>query len=169
MLAHVDDVVSESLLKLTTRAIRTCPSTAAIPALLRKIVGNEAVDLLRRPWAKQQQKEAVENPAVEMGIVSAADFLNPADDGIENLDRLRGQLAEWMRLDVFDLEVLVQRLVQALPLTAFDEMLLRDHILGGQTQAEFAERNGCPLGRVGRRTMELLLRIRRLHDRRIFL
>jgi len=165
LLAHVEDLASTALTKLANRAIHRCPSESAIVPYLCRIIGDEAVNLLRRPWARQHQRETDQAmaPAQDAGMGQV--IPNPADGGVDNRERLWEQVAEQFGLAAPDLEAVVHRLVEALRLSQFDEALLREHVVGGITQAQFAERHGCPMGRVGRRTSELLLKIRRWFGR----
>lgn len=165
LLAHVEDLASTALTKLANRAIHRCPSESAIVPYLCRIIGDEAVNLLRRPWARQHQRETDQAMAPAQDAGMGQDIPNPADGGVDNRERLWEQVAEQFGLAAPDLEAVVHRLVEALRLSQFDEALLREHVIGGITQAQFAERHGCPMGRVGRRTSELLLKIRRWFGR----
>lgn len=165
LLAHVEDLASIALTKLANRAIHRCPSESAIVPYLFRIIGDEAVNLLRRPWARQHQREADQPMAPAANPGTGEEVLNRTDEGVDNRERLLEQVAEHFNLEAPDHDVIVQKLVEALRLSQFDEALLREHAIGGITQAQFAERHGCPMGRVGRRTSELLLRIRRWFGR----
>jgi len=95
LLTHVEELASVALIQLTTRAIHRCPSVDAIVPFLCKIVKHEAVNLLRRPWARQQQQEIALGETVEEAGAIVADAPGAAT---ENLDRLRSHIADWMRL-----------------------------------------------------------------------
>ncbi len=154
-----EDVASAALSELALRAISRCPDASLIVAFVRTLVHHKAADLcrtkmtLKRGGADNRQEQEYEQPGqspMEIAVLAHTD----------NVDRLRDQVAERLQIEDFALEKVVEVLESALAMTSFDKALLREHIVGGLTQAEFAETVQCPLGRVGRRKGLLLKKIR---------
>lgn len=132
----VEDVAEQVLKELVHKAIHRCHSEAMIVPMLRTIAQDRAIDCRRRFWA-----QLVDHPD--------QDLFDPADQRLEEVRRLMERLAERLHMDG-DLMAILESLVKGARLNLLEEALLREHIIEGYTQQEFADRYGIALGSVGR-------------------
>lgn len=147
-----EDVAEKALHELMHRAIQRCHSASAVPSMLRRISFDRARDHRRRFWAR-----FVEHPD--------QDLFDPPDDWERTARSRLEHLQERLRLDG-DLAAILDALTEGADLNALEEAVLREHIVRGDTQEEFADSHGVPLGSVGNVKGRLLEKIRRFLDGR---
>ena len=133
---YVEDVAGDALSELAIKAIHRCHGVGMIVPMLRKIGRNRATDRRRRFWERfvtAQSDDLFEHPDESQSAIS------------ERMERV----SEGLHLDG-NLDSILQALVDNAELNLLEEGLLREHIVAGLTQQEFAERYNIPLGSVGR-------------------
>jgi len=120
---HVDDVASEALITLQRRGILRCRTIQDIVPLLRKIAIQEVVNFLRRHWARREVLLPENEGGDELPLNEREEV--PPEDGEDNLQRLKDQIAECLHLHGFDLETFLSFLVTIAELNLLQEALLR--------------------------------------------
>ena len=148
----VEEVTEQVLVELSQRAIHRCHSNRMIVPVLRKVARDRAIDRRRRFWAR-----LVDHPD--------QDLFDPADQRLEEVRRRMERLAELLHMDG-DLDAILESLVVGAGLNLLEEALLREHIIEGFTQQEFADRHGIALGSVGRIKDSVRRKIDRLFGER---
>lgn len=149
--ADVPVVANESLRLLLTGSILTCHTIGNIKPLLATIAERQAINFLREAFRRRARSLDDELP----GIQRRAD-----EAGGDPMEILGDLLAEGLGLDAFALQRIVDCLIERGRLTVVEQHLLKEHIIEGCTQAEFAEQHGIPLQGVGGRKERLLNKIR---------
>lgn len=146
----VRNVARVSLEKLFTRAIHTCRSIDSVRPMLAKIARRKAINFLNDAFTRRAVQLGDELP----GIHGQVD-----DPEVDPLAVLGDLLANGLGLDAFALQPVVDYVIEHAGLTVVEEHLLKEHILEGCTQQEFAERHGIPLQGVGGRKNRLTAKI----------
>jgi RNA polymerase sigma factor (sigma-70 family) len=142
----VEDVAEQVLVELVHNAIHRCHRAGMIVPVLRKVAWDRAIDRRRRFWA-----QLVDHPD--------QDLFDPADQRLEEVRRRMEHVAERLHMDG-DLNAILESLVSDARLNLLEEALLREHILEGSTQQEFADRLGIALGTVGGIKASVIRKIR---------
>jgi DNA-directed RNA polymerase specialized sigma24 family protein len=148
---EVSAVANDSLKLLLTRAIQTCHSIDSIKPLLAKIARRQAINFLNDAFRVRARCLDDELPGIESRTDEA---------GGDPVDILGDLLADGLGLDGFALQRVLDYLLEQAELTVIEQHLLNEHILGGCTQAEFAERYRIPLQGIGGRKERLIEKIR---------
>lgn len=149
--ADVPAVANDATRLLLTRAIQTCHSIDSIKPLLAKIARRQAVNFLNEAFRARALSLDDELPGIE----------NRGDEsGVDPLQVLGDLLADGLGLDAFALQRVLDFLLEQAELTVIEQHLLKEHILEGCTQADFAGRHRIPLQGIGGRKDRLLEKIR---------
>ena len=144
---YVEDVAADALSELMHRAIHRCHGTGMIVPMLRTIGKNRAKDRLRRFWER-------------FAVPQTDDLLEPADETQAAIRQRMEYLSDRLHLDG-DLAAILDALVDNAELNLLEQAVLREHIVDGLTQQEFADRYGIPLGTIGRLKKNALTKVRR--------
>lgn len=144
-------VACESVRLLFTRAIFGCYSIDKIRPLLATIAERRAINFLNDPFRRRATPLEDELP----GIQQRAD-----GEEVDPLEVLGDLLANGLGLEAFALPPVVDYIVKHAGLTVVEEHLLKEHILEGCTQQEFADRHRIPLKGIGGRKDRLIQKIR---------
>lgn len=146
----VEGVAADALITLSEKAIHRCRTVEGIVPLLRKIAHDAAVAFLRRPRVRHEVRAPEDEEIAEV----------PRQDYEPNFQRLMDEIAERLHLECFDEEAFIHFLVREAELNLLEEALLREHILDGCTQQEFADKYGLSVRGIGGRKGRLLRKIR---------
>lgn len=151
---HVEDVAANAVRELWKKGIRNCRSVDDIvPLLRRRIALQESAKFLRKAWTRRELLRDEGEDAEEKGPVE----INDAED----VKRMIDELVERLHLGGFDLERLLAVLVTGAELDYLEQALLREHVVGGCTQQDFADRNALPVNGIGGRKHRILRKLRR--------
>jgi RNA polymerase sigma factor (sigma-70 family) len=142
---YVEDVTSQALIKFV-RAVSRCAVESRLLPLLLKISRDEAISFLRRAASREIATDQVPE-------------LPPEE--VDNLKRLADAVSDALEHDAYDPNNVVSELAIHLNLNFLDQLILKEHVINGQTQAELAEETNIPEGTIARRKIEMLRRVRR--------
>jgi DNA-directed RNA polymerase specialized sigma24 family protein len=149
--ADISTVANDSLRLLLTRSIHSCHSVDSIKPMLATISQRQAINFLNDAFRNRARSLDDELP----GIQRRAD-----ESEVDPMEILGDLLADGLGLDAFALPRIVDCLLEHAGLTVVEQHLLKEHIIEGCTQAEFAERHGIPLQGIGGRKERLLNTLR---------
>jgi len=153
-LQHVEDVASIAVRELVdaVRRIRDEPGIedrlrAIVAHFLRRLARWRALGFLERRWAQREQPLPEEQQEGEQREINVEAFVN---------DDLRF---------VLHYKAVIDELAEAAELDVLEKALLREHVVEGLTQQEFANKYGIPLGTVGNLKLDVLGRLRAFFQR----
>jgi hypothetical protein len=98
-------------------------------------------------------------------VDSDPDLFDPADEREREIRRRMDYVRDRLRLDG-DLSEILDALIEGAELNTLEEAVLRDHIVGGSTQQEIADKLNRPLGTICRVTSVMLTKVRIFLDGR---
>jgi DNA-directed RNA polymerase specialized sigma24 family protein len=145
----VDRLAYIAITYLFTDAIHGCNSVGGIKPCLKQVAIFRALDFLDEAF-RRRATEQLDN--LEL-------FQEPAESPFAFLGDI---LAEGLGLQQFELDEVVAALCELCELDGIQQALLVEHVIGGMTQEQFAEKHGLPFRGIGGRK-ERLLEQMRLH------
>jgi len=142
----VEDVAADALSELTHTAIHRCDAVRMVVPMLRKIGKNRAIDRRRRFWER-------------FVAAQSDDLFEHADESQSTIRDRMERVSDLLHLDG-NLDSILDALVANAELNLMEEGLLKEHIVEGLTQQEFADKYGIPLGSVGRVKNHVLRKVK---------
>ncbi len=151
---HVEDVTADALSELVLKAIKRCRSIKRLIPLLLKIAWERAVDFLRSAWGQNVTASTDKRP-------EERDKVAPTVFDREALLRFLEADADGLRLEPNEMEPFLHLLVEKTKLNTMQEALLRELLVGGLSQQEFADGHRLNVKTIGRRKADVLKKLGR--------
>jgi DNA-directed RNA polymerase specialized sigma24 family protein len=162
----VDDVASRAIIAFQKKGIHECNSPGGIIGFVKVIARNKAIDFVRKmanSIVRQYERRMEEDDFNKLMELVDETFIPSEVYGDETDRRLSDRLHNIAcQLSLFEVgaDVVADAIIAVLRLNELDSALLREHVIFGGGQREFAERYEISVNGVGGRKGRLLKRIR---------